>query len=60
MTSDDSKAPADTKFRHAGIGMSTAFLCLRCNVRRQSIGRRLQLVRGLRTWVCAGCAEAKK
>lgn len=42
-----------------GGGMAPAFLCAACNKRKDSNGRRLERVFGLRTWVCAGCAKGK-
>lgn len=40
-----------------GGGHASLFQCMRCGNKRSQQGRRLQHVRGLRTWVCAGCAK---
>lgn len=41
----------------AGGGHTSPFLCPLCAKPRLQIGRRLRLVRGCKTWVCAGCAK---
>lgn len=35
------------------------FWCARCGRSNPILGRRLQMVRGLRTWVCSTCAKPK-
>jgi hypothetical protein len=57
MTSDDSRHVPDRAFRHPGVGMSPMFLCPCCAKRKQSAGRRLKRVQGLRQWVCAQCVK---
>lgn len=52
---DDRQQPAAPAWRNAGIGHSSAFRCAGCNTFKGTLGRRMQSVRGLRTWVCAGC-----
>jgi hypothetical protein len=56
MTDKIRTAP-DTKFRPAGAGLFVGFLCARCGQNKSSNGRKLQMVKGLRTWVCAGCVK---
>mgnify|MGYP003523879374 FL=1 len=36
------------------------FWCPACALARPILGRRMKHMRGLRTWVCKPCAEAKK
>jgi hypothetical protein len=55
--SDKIKTAPDMPFRSPGIGMIIAFLCARCGIRKEATGRRLQLVKGLRSWVCKGCIK---
>lgn len=39
-----------------GIGcLGQRFKCMRCQGHKGLLGRRKQLVRGVREWVCAGC-----
>lgn len=40
-----------------GGGMAPAFLCGACQRNKDGNGRRLRLVAGLKTWVCAACAN---
>ena len=43
--------------RQPGVGMAPLFLCPLCAVRRQSLGRRLKRVQGVRQWICKTCVE---
>lgn len=55
---DNSKTPA---WCSATVGHGVAFTCGRCHARkRDTVGRRMQRVLGLRTWVCAQCVLPKK
>lgn len=60
MNSDNAtKAPAPA-WRHAGSGHSSTFLCPLCRKGRTMLGRKIQTVRGMRDWVCAGCSKGPK
>ena len=41
--------------RQPGVGLATLFLCPLCAKRKQSLGRRLRRVDGVRQWVCKPC-----
>lgn len=41
----------------AGSGHASLFNCLRCAKPKPQQGRRLRMVQGCKTWVCAGCAK---
>ena len=50
--------PPDVKFVQVGSGMSMTFTCAGpCKSARRVLGRRKRLVRGVKQWVCATCAE---
>jgi hypothetical protein len=51
-----SPAP-DVKFAPVGMGHFISFFCARCAMKKSAMGRKLQRVHGLRTWVCKGCAN---
>ncbi len=51
--------PTDVPTRNAGVGHYSAFLCGKCHKTKQTNGRRITHVLGLRTYVCAACAPAK-
>lgn len=53
--SDRLRTTPDVPFRHVGVGMHMGFGCGQCGKPSQMAGRGLRHVRGLRTWVCAGC-----
>jgi hypothetical protein len=38
-----------------GIGLHSNFLCARCNQSRNSLGRKLLRVQGVKQYVCKGC-----
>lgn len=58
MTSDDNKQAADIKWRNAGIGLASRWACGACGKPQyMMLGRKLRRVRGVRTWVCAGCGK---
>ena len=57
--SDERDNPAMPARTQPGVGHYSAFMCGRCNKPKGTTGRRLQLVLGLRTWVCAGCVRPK-
>lgn len=61
MLSDNRKpAPRDIPTAFAGTGHYSLWTCAKCARRQYSAqGRKKQLVRGLRTWVCVGCAADK-
>lgn len=46
--------------RTPGPGIFSLFLCAACGQKKASTGRKLARVHGLRTWVCAACAEGRK
>lgn len=57
MSPDESLKATDVPFRQIGIGHQSRWVCPRCAKQQWSMtGRRLRLVRGMRTWVCGGCA----
>lgn len=41
----------------AGGGHASLFHCMACAKHKPQQGRRMQRFRGLRTWICAGCAK---
>ncbi len=47
------------RHRAAAAGHSSTFLCAACGSHAGLFGRRLRMVRGLKTWVCAGCARGR-
>lgn len=60
MTSDDARTSGKDLTaiaRPPGPGMHGLFLCAGCGRHKEISGRKLQRVRGLRTWVCKGCAK---
>lgn len=57
MNSDQSRHVPDVAFRQAGVGLYMTFACARCGKVKPVVGRKMQRVRGLRTFVCAGCAK---
>lgn len=57
---ENSTRKAEPQTFQPGVGHHTNFLCGRCAQTRETIGRRIRFVRGLRTYVCAGCAEIGK
>jgi hypothetical protein len=59
MTSDDTRRGADRPWRQVGVGTVARFRCGDCDRPSSTLGRKLKMVRGLRTWVCKGCAEGK-
>jgi len=59
-TSENSTRCVEPKTFQPGTGHHTKFLCGKCAKTREIIGRRIRFVRGLRTYVCAACAEAIK
>ena len=50
-------SPRDVRLTAPGPGLQATFRCGRCDKPRQSLGRKLQRVLGLRTWVCKGCVK---
>ena len=57
MNSDTAISAPDVKFRPTPAGHYITFMCPRCAKKKDSHGRKLQRVLGLRTWVCRGCAS---
>ena len=57
MNSDLKKRPSDVAWRAQGSVDVASFLCGRCGIKKGLIGRKLQLARGVKEWVCAGCAK---
>lgn len=55
--SDNSMRPGSPTFRQMGVGMAATFKCGDCDKSASTIGRRMRKVRGLRTYVCAGCVR---
>lgn len=55
--SDRIRTAPDVKFKPAGIGTGATFMCALCCKPRVTLGRKLQRVNGLRTYVCRGCAR---
>lgn len=53
---DRMRSVQDPPFVHRGTGMAQTFLCPMCVKPRAVLGRRLRRFRGLRQWVCGGCA----
>lgn len=53
---------ASKAFKTTPIGTVAApiFWCPACALPKPILGRRMKLIRGLRTWVCKPCAEPKK
>lgn len=59
MSSDKHNRPADRALGYAGIGVWHGFRCQKCGHKRDTLGRRMRLFRGLRQWLCAHCVEAR-
>lgn len=59
-SADYSTRSAEPKTFQPGAGHHTNFLCGKCSKTKETIGRRIRFVRGLRTYVCAACAEIIK
>lgn len=58
MNSETRNQPADVRFRPAGVGHASKWACGACAKPQWSmLGRKLRRVRGVKTWVCAGCAQ---
>ena len=38
-----------------GVGLMSNFLCAKCRQPRMTLGRKLQLVKGVKQYVCKGC-----
>jgi hypothetical protein len=58
VTSDEANRAPDPRPQIAGPGMPGAtFQCWKCRQYRSLFGRRLRRVRGLRQYVCKGCAQ---
>lgn len=38
-----------------GVGLMSNFLCARCRQPRMTLGRKLQLVKGVKQYVCKEC-----
>jgi len=56
---DERNQPAQPAFTNPGVGHSSAFLCAACQTFKGTLGRRMQRVLGLRTWVCAACVAKR-
>ena len=57
MNSDTRNQPADRRTSFAGTGHVSAWACGACaKPQWVMVGRRLRLVRGVKTWVCSRCA----
>ena len=57
MSNDRMSNTTDVRWRHTGTGHHVSFQCARCTLPKGALGRRLQLVKGLRQWVCKGCVK---
>ena len=57
MTSDESRAPPDTKWRPTGVGMHQLFRCARCNKPKSKSGSKVQRVMGIPQYVCKECVK---
>ena len=55
MTADDAIRVTDVRWMPAGAGHMTNFRCGRCAVHKQTLGRRLRRVKGVRQWCCKAC-----
>lgn len=51
------KPNRELPFREMGAGMALSFRCARCNLPKAPLGRRLQMVQGIKQFVCKGCVE---
>jgi hypothetical protein len=65
MNHDDSRTPADVRFRAAGPGLSQTFRCPECDQFRGMFGRRLMRVRkggskGLTALICSHCVGERQ
>ena len=54
MSSDLKKRPSDVAWRAQGSVDVASFLC---GVKKGLIGRRMQIVRGVKQYVCRGCVK---
>ena len=52
--------PRDVVMSQPGIGYYSAFLCALCHIKRDTGGRKLQRVLGVRQYVCKGCYRGPK
>ncbi len=50
--------PRDVERPQPGIGHYSGFLCAACGNKRDTLGRKLQRVMGLRQYVCRSCYRA--
>lgn len=57
MSSDQARHVPDVPFKGAGIGQYASFCCARCRKNVSLMGRKMQLVRGAKAYVCKGCAK---
>ena len=57
MNSDLKKRPSDVAWRAQGSVDVASFLCGRCGIKKGLIGRRMQIVRGVKQYVCRGCVK---
>ncbi len=60
MTSDDSTAPREPRFRTAGIGMNPSKLCDACLRPRAQLGGKWRKCGPVRRWNCAACTAKKE
>ncbi len=51
--------PAAPAYRQPGVGHHSSFLCALCRQTRDTLGRRLLPVRGVKQWVCPTCNAAR-
>lgn len=49
---------SDLRMRGQGIGSVHQFVCARCNNPRPTTGRKFARWRGMKTYICAECAQA--
>lgn len=57
IPTDGRNTPRDASFRAVGSGHAMTFRCARCEQPKQTQGRRMQSVQGLRQYVCRECAR---
>ena len=54
---NDKNTRSDVKWKFAGVGFFVNFKCARCNLNKDALGRKWQMVKGARQFVCKTCVR---
>ncbi len=57
ISSDDSKRQGATFSPPRGPGLYITYRCARCRLAKPCLGRKLQLVQGIKQFVCKDCVK---